>query len=128
MTGSTACVVFITSEAIYCANAGDSRAVLKSGDHAVALSVDHKPDNKKERKRIKKANHNVKYSRVDEDLALSRAFGDFLYKDQKDLKPEQQAITCLPDVVRRNRRKLDKFIVLACDGIWDCLSNDEIVE
>ena len=52
MTGSTACVVFVTGDSIYCANAGDSRAVLKSGEYAVALSVDHKPDMKKEKKRI----------------------------------------------------------------------------
>lgn len=44
-TGSTSCVVFFTNKAIYCANAGDSRAVLMHNDSAIALSEDHKPDN-----------------------------------------------------------------------------------
>jgi serine/threonine protein phosphatase PrpC len=47
----------------------------------VALSEDHKPDNKEELARIEKANHFVEESRVDGNLALSRAIGDFQYKD-----------------------------------------------
>ena len=45
--------------------------------------------------------------RVDGDLALSRAFGDFNYKDKPDLKPQQQAVTCFPDVLVRNRSDKD---------------------
>ena len=77
-TGTTACVVFITDSHIYCANAGDSRAVLSRGTKGVlALSDDHKPDNAGELARIEKATHHVEDSRVDGNLALSRAFGDF---------------------------------------------------
>jgi len=80
-TGSTSCVVFIDEKQIYCANAGDSRGVLFTGSKVVALSEDHKPDNKEELARIEKANHFVEESRVDGNLALSRAIGDFQYKD-----------------------------------------------
>lgn len=45
-----------------------------------------------------KANHFVDDARVDGNLALSRAFGDFQYKDQKNLKAENQAVTCFPDI------------------------------
>ena len=76
-TGTTSCVVLITDTHIYCANAGDSRAVLNNADNAVALSEDHKPDNPEEIKRIRNASHFVEDSRVDGKLALSRAFGDF---------------------------------------------------
>jgi len=76
-TGTTACVVLITPTEIYCANAGDSRGVLCRDGKAVALSEDHKPDNEDEIKRIQKAEHFVEDSRVDGNLALSRAFGDF---------------------------------------------------
>ena len=50
--GTTACVTFVTSSEIYCANSGDSRAVLASGGKAFPLSEDHKPNNAKEKLRI----------------------------------------------------------------------------
>jgi serine/threonine protein phosphatase PrpC len=70
-------VVYLNNENIYCANAGDSRSVLFSNDKVFPLSEDHKPDNTDELKRINAANHFVEESRVDGNLALSRAFGDF---------------------------------------------------
>ena len=75
--GATACVVFYTDSYIWTVNAGDSRGVLARTDGVVALSEDHKPDNEIEIKRIKAAKHWVEDSRVDGNLALSRAFGDF---------------------------------------------------
>lgn len=50
-----------------------------------------------------------------------------MYKNVKILKPEQQAVTCNPDTKEIERRESDKFIVLACDGIWDCLTNEQCV-
>jgi serine/threonine protein phosphatase PrpC len=76
-TGCTACVVLLTPTEIYCSNAGDSRGVLSKDKQAVPLSYDHKPGNQIEVARIKKANHFVEDDRVDGNLALSRAFGDF---------------------------------------------------
>ena len=97
----------MTPNQIYCANSGDSRAVLKSGKRAIALSSDHKPYDKAELRRIKKAGHTVDMQRVDGDLALSRAFGDFNYKDKPKLKPQQQAVTCFPDILVRKRSNKD---------------------
>ena len=79
-TGTTANVVYFNDTDIYCANSGDSRAVLYTGNSAYPLSFDHKPDNEQERTRIEKSDHFVEDSRVDGNLALSRAFGDFQYK------------------------------------------------
>ena len=61
---------------------------------------------------------------MDGELALSRALGDHQFKDKPALKPEQQAVSPQPDVTQRQRTSGDQFIVVACDGIWDCLSND----
>ena len=80
-------MIFFTNKTIYCANAGDSRAVISTGDKAIPLSEDHKPDNDEELRRIQAAKHFVEDSRVDGNLALSRAFGDFQYKDRKELEP-----------------------------------------
>lgn len=88
----------ITKEKIYCANAGDSRAVLYKNENnfskegggeetsfkqsVVALSEDHKPANFDEMKRIVASGHTVSQNRVDGGLAVSRALGDFCYKNQ----------------------------------------------
>lgn len=82
MTGSTACVVVVMKDSIYCANSGDSRAVLCRNSEAVELSFDHKPDNDDELARIEQAGHFVEDGRVDGNLALSRAIGDYQYKDK----------------------------------------------
>jgi len=73
--------VYVTKDKIYCANIGDSRSILFTGETVIPLSEDHKPDNDVELRRIKKANHFVEEGRIDGNLALSRAFGDFQYKD-----------------------------------------------
>lgn len=124
-TGSTSNVVYFNDSDIYCANAGDSRSVLFTNDRVVALSEDHKPDNQSELLRIQKTDHFVEDSRVDGNLALSRAFGDFQYKDSAKSGWKDQAVSANPDVTITKRKKGDKFIILACDGIWDCLSNEE---
>ena len=78
--GCTANVVLVTMDKIYCANSGDSRAVLCEDGNAVALSHDHKPDNEEEKQRIVNANGFVSFSRTNGVLSLSRAIGDFDYK------------------------------------------------
>lgn len=80
--GTTICVVLITDTKIYCANSGDSRGVLCNSATAIPLSFDHKPYNEVEKMRIQAANHYVEMDRVDGSLALSRAIGDFNFKDQ----------------------------------------------
>ena len=85
--GCTACVVIITKTDIYCANAGDSRAVLSKKGKAKELSVDHKPNTPSELRRIERANGFVEDNRVNGNLAMSRSIGDFEFKDNPLLKP-----------------------------------------
>ena len=89
MTGTTACVVLVTKDKIYCSNSGDSRAVLSRKNDVIALSEDHKPGNTKELERIEASGHFVEDDRVDGNLALSRAIGDFQYKDKQNLTPDK---------------------------------------
>jgi serine/threonine protein phosphatase PrpC len=86
--GCTANVVMITKTEIICANAGDSRSVLCKKGKSKDLSTDHKPDLPQEKRRIERANGFVEESRVNGMLALSRAIGDFEYKGNPILKPE----------------------------------------
>ena len=128
MTGTTACVVLVTKDLIVCSNSGDSRAVLCRDAKAIALSEDHKPNNDEEQKRITKANHFVEDERVDGNLALSRAIGDFQYKDMAHLSAAEQAVTCNPDLISFKRESADEFIIVACDGIWDCMNNQQCLD
>ena len=77
-------MVLITKDTIYCANAGDSRACLatKKGK-VIELSYDHKPDNDGELKRVKAAGGFVEDGRVQGVIAVSRAIGDWEYKNPK---------------------------------------------
>jgi len=59
------------------------------------------------------------------NLNLSRSLGDMEYKQNKKMGPEDQMITAYPDVVVENLTNDINFIVIACDGIWDCLTNQE---
>ena len=110
------------------ANAGDSRCVLSRGGRAVALTQDHKPMDPEEFARITKAGGFVADGRVNGSLNLSRALGDLEYKQSKELPPEEQAVTANPEVRREKLQPEDEFILLACDGIWDVLTNQEAVE
>lgn len=83
--GTTACVVLMTSTEIFCANTGDSRAILGRGTSVFDLSDDHKPENEDELIRIEAAGCDVTDGRVAGKLSLSRAIGDLAYKQNAKL-------------------------------------------
>ena len=122
-SGSTGVVVLITPTHILCANAGDSRALLCRNGAALPLSFDHKPNNDWEAARIDSIGGFVKAGRVNGDLAVSRSFGDFSYKGSECCAKLQQ-VTADPDIIVHPRDyEKDEYIVLACDGVWDRLTN-----
>ncbi|KAI5784663.1 phosphatase 2C-domain-containing protein [Geopyxis carbonaria] len=128
VSGCTASAALITGTKIYVANAGDSRTVLGVKGRAKPLSFDHKPQNEAEKARITAAGGFVDFGRVNGNLALSRAIGDFEFKKSADLPPEQQIVTAFPDVVVHDISEDDEFLVVACDGIWDCQSSQAVIE
>jgi len=75
--------------------------------------------------RIEASGHSVTNNRVDGGINLSRGIGDWRYKS-KASKPEQWAVTCIPDVIRKTLAREDEFIVLGCDGIWDRMSRQQM--
>eukprot|EP00732_Lithocolla_globosa_P005719 Lithocolla_globosa_v1_NODE_6129_length_1129_cov_192.183844.p1 type:complete len:321 gc:universal NODE_6129_length_1129_cov_192.183844:149-1111(+) len=128
-SGCTAVAVLVTPDRrVLCANAGDSRAILVSKGVAIPLSFDHKPTNEGESARIVSAGGFVQFGRVNGNLALSRAIGDFEFKNNSNLQPKDQIVTAFPDVHERKIIADDEFMVLACDGIWDVLSNQDVAD
>ena len=104
-------------------NVGDSRIIMcNQHNKAMQLSHDHKPNTKLEKERIKNLGGEIKYDGVDwriKGYSLSRAFGDFA---------ATPFITHKPEINHYTFDKKEKFIVIACDGLWDVLSNQEVVD
>lgn len=102
-------------------NTGDSRCIICRNNFAMPLTKDHKPHWPEERARIEKLGGTIKFDGFDwriKELSVSRAFGDL------DATP---FLTHRPDLFRYKLDKNDKFIVLACDGLWDVLKNCDVV-
>ncbi|XP_045800114.1 protein phosphatase 2C 53-like [Trifolium pratense] len=117
--GSTAVVAIVCSSHIIVSNCGDSRAVLCRGKEPLALSVDHKPNRDDEYARIEAAGGKViqwNGHRVFGVLAMSRSIGD------RYLKPW---IIPEPEVMFLPRAKDDECLILASDGLWDVMTNEE---
>lgn len=84
---------------------------------AKAMSNDHKPTNKEETARITTAGGFVEFGRVNGNLALSRAIGDFEFKQNFTLPAEQQIVTADPEITSHTMDGEEEFVVLACDGM-----------
>ncbi|CAG8603244.1 21536_t:CDS:2 [Dentiscutata erythropus] len=128
-SGCTAVIAIVTPDSeIYVGNAGDSRAVLSEDGVAIPMSDDHKPSNPDESDRITEAGGYIEFGRVNGNLSLSRALGDFEFKQNTKLGAEKQIVTAYPDVKKHGIKiESTEFLVLACDGIWDCLKSQDVV-
>lgn len=124
--GSTAltCIVYgENNKYLKIINLGDCRAVACNENNiAIALTKDHRPDSYEELKRIKKLGGVVEYSKDDDPridgMSVSRSLGDL------DSKPY---ISHNPDIYDYDSKKYS-FIILACDGVWEVLKNQEAID
>ena len=128
--GSTAVAVFITQDEVVVASLGDSRAVLCRDYQAVPLTKDHKPSNLEEADRIIKAGGSVQRGRINGNLAVSRSFGDFYYKNDSSRPQDSQMVSPVPNITETPisldpRTSSDQFIIIACDGVWDVVTEQD---
>ncbi|CAN6330815.1 unnamed protein product [Urochloa humidicola] len=123
--GACAATAVVKGGDLYVANVGDCRAVLGSrGGAATALTSDHTAGREDERRRIESSGGYVSRGsggvwRVQDCLAVSRAFGD------ASMKPW---VTCEPEVSRRRLTPDCRFLVVASDGLWNKVSCQEAVD
>ena len=127
-SGTTAVCALISPTHIYLANCGDSRAVLSRSGQVAAATLDHKPGSPAEKERIVNAGGSVMIQRVNGSLAVSRALGDFEYKNVQGKGECEQLVSPEPDVFVEQRCDDDEFLILACDGVWDVMTNDELCD
>merc|ERR1712141_47420 len=126
-SGTTAVCALITQKYLIIANCGDSRGVCCTDGKPVLATQDHKPSNEPEKERIQNAGGSVMIQRVNGSLAVSRALGDFEYKNVDGKGPTEQLVSPEPEFYMKKRDKdKDEFLVLACDGVWDVMTNEDI--
>jgi len=126
--GCTAIACLIEEHRLHLANAGDSRAVLCRDGVAVELTVDHGTSVETERARIEKAGGYIANGRVNGMLQPTRSLGDFFFKNRHALTAEEQQVTANAETFTFNIVPEDEFLVLACDGVWDSWTSQQVVD
>jgi len=141
-SGAVVAVCIRTGQDLYSANAGDTRAILVSSGsggkvRSEALTRDHTPALASEKQRIHASGGQVaptfipgmgfggpprvwKEKQLIGGLAVSRAIGDTALADV--------GVTPRPEVVKHLVRPCDKYVVIASDGCWDCVTNERAAE
>jgi len=127
-SGCAAVVACIVGGWVWCANCGDSRALLCRDGRAIKLSLDHKPNREDEAERIENAGGFVSFGRVLGRLAVSRAFGDEEYKATGEGSNGKPLVICDPEVRHQQLTPQDEFLLMACDGLFDVFSSQEAVD
>ncbi|KAF5790511.1 putative protein-serine/threonine phosphatase [Helianthus annuus] len=119
--GSTASTAVLVGNRLFVANVGDSRTIISKAGKAIPLSEDHKPNRSDERERIENAGGVVMWAgtwRVGGVLAMSRAFGNRMLK---------QFVVAEPDIQEQELGEELEMLILASDGLWDVVPNDDAV-
>ena len=126
-TGSTGTVLLLFKDknsplgkSLLCANVGDSKAYLITKKEMILITKDHKCCDANEVKRIRDSGGIVFRERVFGTLMLTRSFGD------KEMK--KYGVLSTPDIFMKNIDTEDIFVVIASDGVWDVVEENEILK
>ncbi|CAD8151939.1 unnamed protein product [Paramecium pentaurelia] len=139
LSGSTTVIAMIQQNQLWTANVGDSRAILcrnQNGWRSIPLTRDHKPSDESEKQRILQAGGRIQSQRdffgnnvgpervwlsyVDAPgLAMTRSMGDKI--------GAQAGVSSVPEVFQFTLQQNDKFLVIASDGVWEYLSNEDVM-
>ena len=126
-TGSTGTVLLLykdtnskTGKSFLCANVGDSKAYLIKKNEIKIITKDHKCNDADEVKRIRDTGGIVFRERVFGTLMLTRSFGD------KEMK--KYGVLSTPDIFCQDIEEDDLFIIIASDGVWDVIEEDEVLK
>jgi len=123
LCGTTATACILSEDQIYIASCGDSRAIIARDGSALQLIQDHSLDRQDEKDRVIKAGGRVLWNngyRVMGALSMSRALGDKVLQSY-GVSPE-------PEVARIPRSSKDDFLLVATDGLWNAMTNQECVD
>ena len=117
-TGSTATIVLLNDNKIYCANVGDTRAYIVYDNYIKPISTDHKCTVPSEAERIFNLGGKITKGRVQGQLVLSRSLGDLYCK--------KFGVSNIPDISINKIDDRVKYIIIASDGVWDVVDEDTV--
>ena len=119
--GSTATIIYMekknNKKILYCVNVGDSRCIIVNKKGVMRLSEDDRVDVPKEKERILQQGGIISNNRIYGQLMLSRGFGDWGIK--------QYGLICEPHIAKIEINENDLFLVIASDGVWDVMSDED---
>ena len=129
-SGTTAVAILLchATHMLYVAHVGDSRAILLSAASVSPLTNDHKADRPDEVERIRAAGGFVVHKRVMGELAISRAIGDMDFKRPSSNEPGFNFVVADPEIGERQLKDDEDVLVLACDGLYDVMTNEKVAE
>ena len=150
-SGTTAITAYLQADQLVVANIGDSRAVVCRSGRALDASIDHKPGRREERARIEALGGRVGITEEDAfratprpcpclwacvsagrplrvfpgGLSVSRTIGDISMKCHPS---SPGLVSSEPELWEARLTRLDEFLLLACDGVWDVMNSQQAVD
>ena len=126
--GTTANILLINNGCLYLANCGDSLSVMYKNGQAIKLNQEHKTTLKSEYERIIKCGGQIINNRIEGKLNLTRAIGDLEFKQSPNIKCYDQSVIASPEITKIKNIEGLEFIIMGCDGLWDCVEPQKLCE
>ena len=126
--GTTANIMLIKNGIIYIANVGDSLSVMYKNKKAYNLNKEHQTILESEKQRVLKSGATIVGYRINGMLNLTRAIGDLRFKSNADLKRHEQSVISLPEITKIEDTDGIDFIIMGCDGVWDCVKRQMVCD
>ena len=145
LSGTTLCSALILGNILYLINIGDSRAILGTYNSRInkwkttQLTVDHKPNHPNENRRIIFYNGRIERHKNEfgDEVGPYRVYGKdsdsnsqglTMSRSIGDLESKKYGVIYDPEIFKYELKENDKVIVIASDGLWDQLKNEEVME
>ena len=126
--GTTANIMLIKNGVIYIANVGDSLSVMYKNKKAYNLNREHQTIIESEKERVLKSGANIVGYRINGMLNLTRAIGDLKFKSNNNLKRHEQSVIAIPEITKIEDTDGIDFIIMGCDGVWDCVKRQLVCD
>ena len=126
--GTTANIILLKDNYLYIANAGDCISYMYYNKKAIKLNKEHHINLIEEKNRILKSGNKIINNRINGILNLTRAIGDFSFKNNNDIPYYEQAVIAIPEVEKIELNNNINFIIMGTDGFWNYINPQKLCE